>query len=671
MRLTPTLLTCLIAGSVISLSACNDNNDSGNPTPAATATTRSITVSPSLGKIIHGRVVLKNAFTLQNIVDAKAIGSNGTATFIVDISKLGQPIIAEVLPAADGKFEYADEALPTKAVSLPVAAADINKAILRAATTVSADTNIGVTALTEAALQQAEKTAGGLTATAINTANAVVKSQLKLNFDITQAPTLVGLNEFDKLVNQSLNSTQRTYAVYLATLAKEAKRLHADSTQPAYDVLKALADDFSDGTFDAKKGTLALGYYNSSFINAWINWVNNFYSQFLGFKTLAAFTSWFAGFNAETPTPPVVTETCASKSLPVTTLSAIADYNGDYKDSGQTVFSLKTATASAVVKNTQAATIKEVCGPNNQSNGTNHVLITDKGNVTLFKTKAGVYSAEGFEFADKTKVFYGEKAAVVTPTLCESNGADDKLGFKNAPNDFCSFSKATSVAITSPDIYTFFNADKKQNVKVTVEGTSVKSVAIEDNNYAWGCGVGTQPVCTGTTFSATATYKQVGFNNTSLAVVFGTTQALTIKNGLLIHLANNTGSTTLNSNACKATSDPMSFDTCQAGVLPDFAAVALKPDSGSTCSISKSGGVITVKAGSRTISATLNGEITDNLHYTNSDTSAITAYSVTVKNGMVNGPYVTVAFFKGKIFQVNALNYKNTTPETSIVCNAL
>jgi hypothetical protein len=268
-------------------------------------------------------------------------------------------------------------------------------------------------------------------------------------------------------------------------------------------------------------------------------------------------------------------------------------------------------------------------------------------------------------------VFYGEKAAVVTPTLCESNGADDKLGFKNAPNDFCSFSKATSVAITSPDIYTFFNADKKQNVKVTVEGTSVKSVAIEDNNYAWGCGVGTQPLCTGTTFSATATYRQVGFNNTSLAVVFGTTQALTIKNGLLIHLANNTGSTTVNSNACKATSDPMSFDTCQAGVLPDFAAVALKPDSGSTCSISKSGGVITVKAGSRTISATLNGEITDNLHYTNSDTSAITAYSVTVKNGMVNGPYVTVAFFKGKIFQVNALNYKNTTPETSIVCNAL
>lgn len=669
MRLSPTLLSCLIAGSVIGLSACHDSNDSGNSTPT-TPTTRTITVSPSLGKIINARVILKNALTLQTIVDAKTIGSDGTATFTVDVSKLAQPIIAEVLPSADGKFEYADEALPTKAVSLPIASADINKAILRAATTVTADANIGVTALTEAALQQAEKTTGGLTATAINNANAAVKSQLKLNFDITQAPTIVGLNEFDKLVNQNTNSLQRTYGAYLATLSKEAKRLHADSQQPAYDVLKAFADDFSDGTFDAKKGTTALSYYNNSFINAWINWVSNFYNQFLGFKTLAAFNTWFAAFNAETPTPPVTTETCASKNLPSTTLTAIADYNGDYKDQGQTVFSLKTATASAVVKNTQAATIKEVCGPNNLSNGTNHVLITDKGNVTLFKTTAGKYSAEGIEFEDKTKVFYGEKAAVVTPTLCESSGADDKLGFKNAPNDFCSFTKATSVAITSPDVYTFFNADKKQNVKVTVQGTSVKSVAIEDNNYAWGCGVGTQPVCSGLTFSSTANYKQVGFNNTSLGVVFGTTQALTVKNGLLIHLSNNTGSTAVNTSACTATSDPKIFTNCQANVLNDFSAITLKPNSDGACSISKSAGVITVKEGTKTVSATLNGENADNLSTPSSDTTTITAHSVTVANGVVNGPQVSVTYFNNKVYLVNALNYKNTTPETSIVCFA-
>ena len=122
-----------------------------------------------------------------------------------------------------------------------------------------------------------------------------------------------------------------------------------------------------------------------------------------------------------------------------------------------------------------------------------------------------------------------------TPTLCESSGADDKLGFKNAPSDFCSFTKASSVAITSPDIYTFFNADKKENVKVTVNGTTIQSVQIENNNYAWACGVGTLSACSGVTLSSTASYKQVSFNNTTLEVVFGTTQPLTVKNGLLIH----------------------------------------------------------------------------------------------------------------------------------------
>lgn len=670
MHFSPKLLACLVAGSMLSLTACNDNNNASNtPAKPVEPTTREVTVSPSLGQVLKGRVVLKNALTKQNIVAIKNIGSNGKVTFSVDISKLSQPIIAEVLPTADGKFEYADEAIPGKAVSLDIASADVNKAILRAAASVSstANSHIGVTALTEAALQQAEKAASGLTAASIDIANKAVKSQLKLNFDITQPPVVVGLGEFGKLVDQNTNATQRAYAAYLATLAKEAKRLNSASKQPAYDILKAFAADFSDGTFDAKQGTAALAYYNSSFIQAWANWVSNFYSQFLNFKTLNDFNGWYSNFNAETPTttpavpirtvdgvaeyacsdesklkttnsslgnldidfvnqsssalnidwinnsgtltrystglatgqtytitPTYVThpwkitttagacrgifvattadnkvltikndevviskktasvETCASKGLPATTLSSITAYAGDYKDSGATVFNLNTATATATVKGTQTGSIKEVCGPNNQSNGTNHVLITDKGNVTLFKTTAGVYSAEGFEFNDKTKVFYGEKAAT-TPTLCESAGADDKLGFKNAPSDFCSFSKASSVAITSPDIYTFFNADKKQNVKVTVEGSSVKSVAIEDNKYAWACGIGSLAACNGITFKNNTSSKEFIFSNTVLSTVFGTTQALTIKNGSLIYQA---GTTPTPTGSCSGNTNP-------------------------------------------------------------------------------------------------------------------
>ena len=670
MRFTPTLLACLVAGSMLSLTACHDSNNSGGST-ASQPTTREVTVTPSLGKILKGRVVLKNALTRKPIVDIKSIGSNGTVTFSVDINQLKQPIIAEVLPTADGKFEYADEAISSQAVSMDIAAADINKAILRAAASVSssANSNIGVTALTEAALQQAEKAEGGLTAASIDLANSAVKSQLKLNFDITQPPVVLGLNDFGKLLDQNSNAAQRAYATYLATLAKEAKRLNSSSTQPAYDILKAFAADFSDGTFDAKQGSTALSFYSSNFIKVWANWVSSYYSQVLNFKNLNDFNGWFSSFNAEntnptTPATPIrtvdgiaeyacsdesklksltsasgflnlgfinkgsqnlnidwinysgtlsryntglasgqtytvsptyvthpwkitttagvcrgifvatkaknatltikddqiiineqtttPTDTCASKNLPVATLSSISAYAGDYKDQGVVVFNLNTSTATATVKGVQTANIKEVCGPTNLANGTNHVLITDKGNVTLFKDTAGVYSAEGQEFADKTKVFYGVKAAT-TPTLCESTGADDKLGFKNAPNDFCSFSKASSVAITSPDIYTFFNSDKKQNVKVTVEGNIVKSVAIEDNNYAWACGIGTLAACNGITFKSNTSSKEVIFSNTVLAVVNGTTQPLTIKNGSLIHLDNSTPTPT---GSCSGNTNP-------------------------------------------------------------------------------------------------------------------
>ena len=656
MRFTPTLLACLVAGSTFSLTACHDSNNSGGSTTSQ-PTTREVTVTPSLGKILKGRVVLKNALTRKPIVDIKSIGSNGTVTFSVDINQLKQPIIAEVLPTADGKFEYADEAISSQAVSMDIAAADINKAILRAAASVSstANSNIGVTALTEAALQQAEKAEGGLTAASIDLANSAVKSQLKLNFDITQPPVVLGLNDFGKLLDQNSNAAQRAYATYLATLAKEAKRLNSSSTQPAYDILKAFAADFSDGTFDAKQGSTALSFYSSNFIKIWANWVSSYYNQLLNFKTLNDFNGWFSSFNAENTNPTIPatpirtvdgiaeyacsdesklksltsaagalnlsfinkggqslnidwlnyagtpsrystglastqtymvptyvthpwkiatttgtcrgifvatkpqaatltikddqiiineqtttpTDTCASKNLPVTTLSSISAYAGDYKDQGVVVFNLNTSTATATVKGVQIANIKEVCGPTNLSNGTNHVLITDKGNVTLFKTTAGVYSAEGFEFVDKTKVFYGEKAAT-TPTLCESAGADDKLGFKNAPSDFCSFSKATSVAITSPDAFTFFNSDKKQNVKIILNNGKLVSVALENNQYAWACGVGALPACTGITFKTTNNNTEFTFNNAVLSVVNGTTQPLTIKNGSLIHLGSTT-----------------------------------------------------------------------------------------------------------------------------------
>lgn len=250
---------------------------------------------------------------------------------------------------------------------------------------------------------------------------------------------------------------------------------------------------------------------------------------------------------ATTPTPTI--ETCASNKLPVGKLSDLTSYSGDYSDKGTVVLNLDAATGKVIAKGT-TATIAEVCGANVQQNGTNYVVITDKGYVTLFKDNAGKYSAESADFTG----FYGEKTTA-SPQLCESNGADDKLGFKNAPNDFCSFSKASSVAITSPDIYTFFNADKKENVKITVENSVVKSVAVENNSYAWACGVGTNPACNGVTVKDgqinSKPAKSFYFNNTVLKAVSGTTQDLTVKNNsLLMHLDNSQPTTPTPATSC-------------------------------------------------------------------------------------------------------------------------
>lgn len=751
--------------SSVALTACNSNDDDNIGTPSqATPTTimTTVTVTPSLGKILNGRIALKNAKTGASLAPTQTItpSSNGTATFTVPISKLADPVLAEVLPTTSGVVEYADEALE-KATKITVSTADIEKPILRAATTATANANIGVTALTESAVQQAQKQTGGLVAQNINQANAAVKDALKLNFDITQAPVVVGVGEFNKLINTALDAQRRAYATYLATLAKEAKRINATSTTPAYDIAKAFANDYShDGLFNAVGSqTLAINY-TMSFLNAWVNWVQNFYSSFLQLNSLYGLNRWYDGFNvtdknsvntfteavpirtvdgveeyacsgegriksstgasiymdfvnqrgsnmniywldyntgrvsykqnlangqthnqqtyvthpwlitdstgtcigiyrpvtktnktltfksnevllgngnsqatscttgvettfattatnapftngqkvcfdATTTTlafnsktltnpvkntvvqapysayafkdgsysyevifnnnalyeinlsltsflgqfTPVVTvptiATCASKNLPVATLSSLADYNGDYKDAGTVVFNLNTSTAKASVKGTEA-NIKEVCGPNNQSNGTNHVVITDKGEVTLFKTTTNVYSAEGKEFADNTKVFYGEKATAITNT-CSSKGNDSKLGFTNAPNDFCSFSYTygTSTAISSPDIYTFKDStDPMANAKVTVLNGSVQSFQLENSKYAYACGVGNMPACVGITIqNNTNSNIEFKFANVQVANVDSTKQGMIIDSGLLMHKKSVTATT--------------------------------------------------------------------------------------------------------------------------------
>lgn len=659
------LSTCIIAS--LFLTACHHDHDDDQT--MAQVSEKSITVTPSLGQITQGRVVLKDAVTGQAIVDVQDIGADGTVTFKVDSNKLKNPIIAEVLPTLEGKLTYADEAITEQLITLNAAA---NTPMLRAATTITDNqTNLGVTALTEAALVYAQSLSAQVTQANLDAAAQKITEQLKLDnkFKITDAPALAKLNDLSALINyQQTSEAQRAYAAYLATLAKESKRLNSASTQPAYDILQVLSKDLSDGTFDAKQNSTVLTAYNNTWVQAWSNWVSVFYNSIFNLQNVNDLSAWFNAFNVQTPniptpspvttatpirvvdgiaeyactdadklksangqslyidfvnqsgdavnidwinytsqlvsykkalataqthkqqtytthpwkltdskgickgifvattttkktltikaneivigndTKPIPTVTCASKNLPVGKLSDLISYGGDYKYQNNVVFNLD-ATTGKVIANGTAATIAEVCGANVQNNGTNYYVITDKGYVTLFKDNVGKYSAESADFTG----FYGEKATA-SPQLCESNGADDKLGFKNAPNDFCSFAKSSVVAITSPDTYTFFNADKKENVKIMMNNGSLISVAVENNNYAWACGVGANPACTGITAKAANNSITFTFNNAVLSKVNGASQDLTIKNGSLIYQANTTTPTPTGS--CSGNTNP-------------------------------------------------------------------------------------------------------------------
>ena len=661
-------LSLAIMLSSLSLVACNSNDDdnvalpSKAATPTSTATT-TITVTPSLGKILNGRVALKNAKTGAVLAPTQTLtpANNGVASFTVPVAKLAEPVLAEVLPTTAGIVEYFDEALETsKTITVP--AADIAEPILRAAATnVTANANIGVTALTEAAVQQAAKQASGLIAQNINNANAAVKNALNLTFDITQAPIVVGYGEFDKLVNAALDAQRRAYATYLATLAKEAQRINGASATPAYDMARAFADDFShDGVFDAV-GSQALAInYSNAFLTNWIKWVENFYTSFTGLGNLVAFNRWYYGFNitdknSVTTYPDAVpirtvdgveeyacsgegrikssqgasiymdfvnqrgsnmniywlntngsrvtyktnllnnqthnqqtfvthpwlvtdnTGTCVAIYRPVTATKKTLTFKADGVTIGSGVVVEEKTPATintGLVKNYDLIYNQTQAGGGYVANQKVTAIVSSNGDLVingfvlknsyydkingadftgeviwkdvnikyaLSNNTTGVFNEINVFDTNKTNPFLGQfvlETPVVTNN-CSSTGADDKLGFTNAPTDFCSFSKATSTAISNPDIYTFFNSDKKENVKVTLANNAVTSVSIENDKYSFACGVGELPACSGVTLNtANTNTTEFVFNNTALGVVNGASQGITVKNGSLIHMQN-------------------------------------------------------------------------------------------------------------------------------------
>lgn len=245
------VLTPLIAA--ILLVGCNGNDDDPLATKSSTSTTvKTLTVTPSLGKILNAKVRLKNAAN-NALIGETTTGTTGKATFNVPATV--STVIAEVQGGSG--VTYFDEA-KQQMVDMPAST------VIRAATSlVNTNSEIGVTALTEAAVQRAESLAGtGSIIPHLNTAKATIEAAFDIS-DILKAPTLVG----SSLDLANLGSTAaEQYALRLASLAKiAAQNLGGAESAPAAKMAQAIALDLADGDIDGSGNTGTLPYDLATF----------------------------------------------------------------------------------------------------------------------------------------------------------------------------------------------------------------------------------------------------------------------------------------------------------------------------------------------------------------------------------------------------------------------
>ena len=235
------------------LAGCNSNGDDGS-VPAVGPTTTTLTVTPSLGRISNGRVVLRNAATGNQIGTPRNL-AGGSASF-PDVP-LGIPVIAEVqpLPGASN-ITYFDEGA---GVDRQISGAALNNFHLRAALgNVGANENLGITAFTEAAVRRLP--VGNLSRAQIDNINNAVRTQLAnaglipsaANFDITDAPSIVdAVSDYASLGN----NIRGQYAGLLAMYANAVRNRFGGNT-PAIDFLNNLATDLEDGDIDGSGGAI-------------------------------------------------------------------------------------------------------------------------------------------------------------------------------------------------------------------------------------------------------------------------------------------------------------------------------------------------------------------------------------------------------------------------------
>lgn len=275
------------------LSGCNDSSsDNNNSSPTPTPSTRSITVTPSLGQINNADVILKQLSTGATLGTLNT-GTSGTVTFS-NIAANSGALAIEVKPTSTST--YFDEATAQNAALTQS---------LHALAELSGNANVGVTAWTEAAYRRALALAGNAKPSSAQIQQATTEMSNQAGLNILTAPTLV---DSAADLNALKGSLADAYALALAALAEQASlKLGSSETAPALKTALDLAADAVDGKIDGKSLAGAnitnLSYNADSFVADFISQINSLISS-LNLPTGANGIGSFVQPTAPTVTPP-------------------------------------------------------------------------------------------------------------------------------------------------------------------------------------------------------------------------------------------------------------------------------------------------------------------------------------------------------------------------------
>lgn len=556
-----------ILTATVGLAACNENNDSGIPQSVVTpAATRTVTIAPSLGRISNARVVLRNAAVPTQTLGSQPLDGGGRATFRIPASV--PAVVAELVPGAG--TQYYDEGVPdnpaTPAVNESMQPFPVGQTLRVAFNAAGASQTVGMTALTEAAFRRARELAGSdaLTAAQINLANAYVQNVFGVG-NILQAPVIIGsLDDYRNLLNAAAAS--RDYAMRLAALAQQARQnLPAGTEAPALAMMNALAEDLRDGQLNSAGANIPYDF--NAFLTAWRTAMSQLLTRIVGAigngaggltqAQIDSLTTLFnqLATNLQVNPNPGGGGGGGGAAVPIRTVQGIAEYacadEPKLKSASGPTFDLDFVNNSGASRNifwlnTVGTRISYKTGlASGSTYHQNNTYVTHPWVVTDASGQCkGIYV--GVSAGNKTITFNADGSSTFggagggggggTAGTCESNGADNVIGFKDAPDDFCSFTRSTSSALSSPDIYTFQSADSnKRFLKVTVVNNVLQSVLLENNDYSFMCGIGALPACQNTVFTTNGGIRQFSFANTVLTAGDGSGKTLTLKDGNVIH----------------------------------------------------------------------------------------------------------------------------------------